>query len=254
MDKKYNVFIGWSGERSRLVADFLRGWISKIVQSARPWMSETDIEKGSRGLDEIAKALADIKVGITCLTPENLQRPWIFFEAGALSNTIGDRTRLCTYLIAGLEPQHVVPPLGMFQATKAVKKDTLKLVRTINRAVSDTPVPEQDLEELFGVMWPALEERLATLPAPEENITPKRTVDDMVAEILEIVRTEANRKSRVGVLTGISAAGISNAILRSLPPEDLRDKEANDRRAARTRRRTFAKGAKDRSKSAPDRA
>src|SRR5208337_62844 len=176
MNKKYNVFIGWSGERSRLVADFLRGWISKVVQSARPWMSETDIEKGSRGLSEIAKVLAEIKVGITCLTPENLQRPWIFFEAGALSKTIEDRTRLCTYLIGGLEPQDVVPPLGMFQATKAVKKDTLKLIRTINRAVSENPVPDQDLDELFDAMWPKLADRLATLPLPEESVPIKRTV------------------------------------------------------------------------------
>ncbi len=221
MDKNYNVFIGWSGERSRLVAEFLRGWISKVVQSARPWMSEADIEKGSRGLDEIAKALADIKVGITCLTPENLQRPWIFFEAGALSKTIGDRTRLCTYLIAGLEPQDVVPPLGMFQATKAVKKDTLKLVRTINLAVSENPVPEQDLDELFDAMWPTLETRLATLPATEESVTAKRPVDDMVAEILEIVRTEANRKKWADILTGIGTpmAGVSESIPpNSLPP------------------------------------
>ena len=209
MNTNYNLFIGWSGERSRLVAVFFRGWISKVIQSARPWMSETDIEKGSRGLNEIAKVLADIRVGITCLTPENLQRPWIFFEAGALSKTIGDRTRLCTYLIGGLEPQDVVPPLGMFQATKAVKEDTLKLVRTINVAVSENPVPEQDLDELFGAMWPKLEERLATLPPLEESIPAMRTVDDMVAEILEIVRTDSNRRSRADILTGIAAAGVS---------------------------------------------
>lgn len=212
MENNYNIFIGWSGERSRLVAEFLRGWISKVIQSARPWMSETDIEKGSRGLDEIAKALADIKVGITCLTPENLQRPWIFFEAGALSKTIGDRTRLCTYLIAGLEPQDVLPPLGIFQATRASRKDTLKLIRTINAAVSEDPVPDQDLDEIFEAMWPKLENRLATLPPVEDGVPAKRTIDDMIAEILQIVRTEANTKSKPGILTGISAAGVSESI------------------------------------------
>lgn len=172
-------------------------------------MSETDIDKGSRGLDEIAKALADIRVGVTCLTPENLSRPWIFFEAGALSNTIRDRTRLCTYLIGGLQPQDVLPPLGMFQATRAVKEDTLKLVRTINRAVSDNPVPESDLDDVFGAMWPRLQETLAALPPSEEPVSAKRSADDMVAEILEIVRTDANRKSRSDILTGVSAAGVS---------------------------------------------
>ena len=56
-----------------------------VIQSAKPWMSETDIEKGTRGLSELAKALEAIKVGISCLTPENLSAPWLLFEAGARS-------------------------------------------------------------------------------------------------------------------------------------------------------------------------
>lgn len=188
-------------------------------------MSETDIDKGSRGLDEIAKALADIRVGITCLTPENLQRPWIFFEAGALSKTIGDRTRLCTYLIAGLEPQDVLPPLGMFQATRAIRTDTLKLLHTINRAVSEAPVPEQDLNELFAAMWPTLEARLSSLPVAEQDVFAKRPVDDMVAEILEIVRADANRKNGSDVLTGV-AAGVSDLLLPGSPPRGLEDRSA----------------------------
>ena len=225
----YNVFIGWSGERSRLVAEFLRGWIPKVVQSARPWMSETDIEKGSRGLDEITKALAEIKVGITCLTPENLQRPWIFFEAGALSKTIGDRTRLCTYLIGDLAPQDVLPPLGMFQATRAVCDDTLKLIRTINVAVSSDPVSDSNLEEIFSAMWPKLEKRLSTLPHPEEIAPPKRSTDDMVAEILQIVRAEANASSGATILSGISTSGISETInptpLQGLAPKALTERK-----------------------------
>jgi hypothetical protein len=206
--KNYNVFIGWSGERSRLVATFLRGWISQVVQSARPWMSDTDIQKGSRWLDEASKVLADIRVGITCLTPENLQRPWILFEAGAISKAIGERTRLCTFLIGEIEPQDIEPPLGMFQATKAQKEDTLKLIRTINAAVSEEPVPEKDLDEVFAAMWPKFERMLETLPAPEETAPAKRPVEDMVAEILEIVRTDSNRGS---ILSGVSTtlSGIS---------------------------------------------
>jgi len=169
-------------------------------------MSETDIEKGSRGLDELGKVLSEIKVGITCLTPENLLQPWIFFEAGALSKTIDDKTRLCTYLIGGLEASDIRPPLGMFQATRATKIDTLKLIRTINRAVNDEPIPDGSLDELFEAMWPKLEERLTTLPSAEESVAVKRTVDDMVTEILEIVRAEASRKNQGGLLAGISSS------------------------------------------------
>src|SRR5262249_14346074 len=128
MGDTYNVFISWSGERSKMVAAALYDWLPMVVQSARPWMSEEDIEKGSRGLDEIAKALEALSVGIVCLTPENLDRPWILFEAGALSKALSDKTRVCPYLFGGLRSENVKPPLGMFQTTEAVKDDTRKLV------------------------------------------------------------------------------------------------------------------------------
>ena len=124
-----NVFISWSGEWSKAAAAALHNWLPMVVQSAKPWMSDEDIEKGSRSLVEIGKALEGVKVGIICLTPENLNRPWIVFEAGALSKTLDDKTRVCTYLLGDLRPEHVRAPLGMFQATRASKDDTRKLSR-----------------------------------------------------------------------------------------------------------------------------
>jgi len=224
--RTYNVFIGWSGEQSHAVATFLRTWIAQVVQSARPWMSDTDIPKGSGWLDEVLKVLADVKVGITCLTSENLKHPWILFEAGAISKAI-ERTRVCTLLIGEIKPQDVAPPLGMFQATKAQRDDILKLVRTINDAVSEEPVTEKNLDAVFGAMWPEFEEMLRTLPAPEGTAPAKRSLEDMVSEILEIVRTDAGRGSLSGIsgasmiggrilsgvaLSGISEAGISEQI------------------------------------------
>ncbi len=193
----YNLFISWSGARSLHVAKGLRGWIPKVVQAAKPWMSEQDIAKGSRGLHELAGALEGIKVGISCLTAENLQEPWILFEAGALSKTIDERTRLCTYLIGGLRSQDVKPPLGMFQATQAEKDDTRKLVATINRAVTHDQLAEPDLDEVFEAMWPKLDSVLQKLPPPESHVPSKRTVEEMVAEILEITRDNANRRRQV---------------------------------------------------------
>jgi len=220
--KPHNVFIGWSGQRSRFVATFLRSWISQVVQSARPWMSDTDIQKGSRWLDEASRVLTEIKIGITCLTPENLESPWILFEAGAISKVIGDRTRLCTFLIGDLDPQDIKLPLGMFQATKTLKEDTFKLVRAINAAVSEEPVPEKDLEEVFDAMWPKFETMLKDLPPLEETAPAKRSVEDMVAEILDIVRVDPNRES---ILAGVAtvtlspgSAGISTAGAVDLKP------------------------------------
>jgi hypothetical protein len=171
-----------------------------VIQAAEPWMSDTDIEKGSRGFDEISRALGDIKVGIVFLTPENLTAKWILYEAGALSKTIDDKTRLCTYLLGGLNFQDVDPPLGMFQYTKADQEDTRKLVRTINRAVSDEPLPESRLDAVFEAFWPQLERDLQTMPEPGTVVDAKRPADQMLAEILEFTRAEANRRKKSDIL------------------------------------------------------
>ena len=149
MSRNYNVFLSWSGERSRLVADFLRTWLSSVVQAAKPWMSESEIDKGTRWSSELTKMLDAIRIGIVCLTPENLTQPWLIFEAGALSKFIDERARLCTYLIGDLRSSEVLAPLGMFQDTKAIKEDTRRMVRTINRVVSDDPISDESLEAVF---------------------------------------------------------------------------------------------------------
>ena len=183
-----NVFISWSGERSKHAAHALREWLGTILQNARPWMSETDIEKGSRGLDEIARALEGMKVGIICLTPENLNADWILYEAGALSKTLDAKTRVCTYLLGGLESRNLKPPLGLFQWTKADRADTHKLVHTINKHLDATPVQEARLDTLFDKMWPDLEQKLVAMPEPAEAPPPLRSTQEMVAEILELSR------------------------------------------------------------------
>src|ERR1700731_1178627 len=146
MAHNFNVFISWSGERSRWVAKALHGWLPILIQAARPWMSAENIDPGSRGLAEVSSKLDGIKVGIVCLTPENLSAPWILYESGALSKTIDAKTKLCTYLLGGLTPSNVKNPLGMFQATYPDLEGTLRMVRTINEAVNEQPIPQQNLD------------------------------------------------------------------------------------------------------------
>ena len=165
-------------------------------------MSESEIDKGSRSLPEISKALADIKIGIVCLTPENRERPWLLFEAGALSKSIDERTRLCTYLIGEIEPSDVSPPLGMFQGTRATKDDTFRMVQTINRVVSEDPISDENLEAIFEAMWPKLESRLKSLPITETTVSAsaKRPPDEIMAEILELVRAQASFREKTQFL------------------------------------------------------
>lgn len=187
---QHNVFISWSGNRSQHVAHALRDWLPMVLQAAKPFMSKKDIDKGSRWHIELAKALEVMKVGIICLTPENLTAPWLLFESGALSKTVDRGTRVCTYLLAGLQPQEVPAPLGEFQATRAEKEDTLKMIQDMNKSLG-SPVTESTLNGVFDALWAQLEAQLLALPEPESKVPPKRSVDDMVAEILDTTRALA---------------------------------------------------------------
>jgi hypothetical protein len=82
------VFISWSGERSRAVAEALREWLPNVIQTVNLWVSLADIEKGARWSTDITAQLEECSVGLICLTPENLSAPWLLFEAGALSKMV----------------------------------------------------------------------------------------------------------------------------------------------------------------------
>jgi hypothetical protein len=205
MSKANNVFISWSGERSKIAAQALNDWLPMVIQAVEPWMSDSDIDKGSRGLSEISHALGASKIGIVCLTPENQDAPWLNYEAGALSKTIDEKTRLCTYLLAGLAPEQVLQPLGMFQHTRADKEDTRKLVHSINTAVSEAPIPEARLDSIFEKLWPSLETELSSIPSAVGKAAKKRPTDEMVAELLDLVRNEVfqrreDQRKQIGML------------------------------------------------------
>src|ERR1035437_4223879 len=92
-----DIFISWSGDRSRAIAEAMREWLPKIMPSVKPWMSQTDINKGSRWNPDIAQNLDTAKAGIFCLTRSNLRSESILFEAGAISKSVNE-SRVYTLL------------------------------------------------------------------------------------------------------------------------------------------------------------
>lgn len=193
------VFISWSGERSRAFANVLRDWIPNVIQAIKPWMSDVDIDKGSRWSKDIALQLEESKVGIICLTPENLEAPWILFEAGALSKSL-EKSYVCPFLFK-IDPSDIKGPLVQFQATEANKNDTQKLIHTINQALEGDAIPKEKLDEAFEVWWPKFEKNLEKIPDIETIKEPKRSDREILKEILELVREQTRgikSDSRVG--------------------------------------------------------
>src|SRR5712691_4344098 len=103
------VFLSWSGQRSRAVAEALRDWLPDVLQVVQPWLSSEDIPLGARWASEIARILEEADTGIICLTRDNVNSQWLNFEAGALSKQF--KTQLCVYAL-DLSPVEVSGPLA----------------------------------------------------------------------------------------------------------------------------------------------
>lgn len=45
------VFISWSGDQSKAVAELLNDWIPCVTQAVKPWISSADLDKrGAKGV------------------------------------------------------------------------------------------------------------------------------------------------------------------------------------------------------------
>lgn len=82
-------------------------------------------------------------------------------------------------------------PFAQFQGKVADQKETFELLQTINLAEGDGPLLREDLvRRSFDMWWPNLEERLAAIPdhTDQEPALPKRNTEDVLAEILALLR------------------------------------------------------------------
>lgn len=191
-----NVFLSWSGDRSRLVAEALKPWIKCVLQTTSPWISTTDIDRGSLWMSEIGNKLQDSNIGIICLTAENQSKPWILFEAGALAKGI-ETNRVCTLLI-DLQPSDIRGPLSQFNHTTLDKESMLKLVFMINTKLPN-PIDNDILNKTFLAFWPELEQRRQDILQMTENSPPVAPVSDgdLLRDIANNISVLVKRVSKV---------------------------------------------------------
>lgn len=191
------VFLSWSGQRSKEVANLLSDWLCCVIQASRPWISTRDLDRGSLWFGEINDQLKDTTVGIICLTQENKTRPWILFEAGALAKGLST-SRVCTLLV-DLEPKDIEDPLAQFNHTFPTRESVLGLVKTLNSTLGANGLDNRILEQVFTTYWPQFEERFAAILASTDAQPPSkpRPKEDVLGEILENTRMLNSRIRRL---------------------------------------------------------
>lgn len=191
------VFISWSGDVSKKVAEAIREWLPTVLQTVKPYFTPSDIEKGTRWSSDIAKELDDSMAGIFCVTPQNINSQWLMFEAGAISKKV-EQSLVCPILI-GLENSDINGPLTQFQTTLFEKSDFRKLVQGLNKANTSNMLEDSVLNAVFDKFWPDLEGRVRSI-LEESAVKEGHGVDirsdrELLEEVLDLSRALAIQKS-----------------------------------------------------------
>lgn len=163
------IFLSWSGDRSKYLAKCFKEWLPNVLQYVEPYMSEKDIKLGERWGKSIEENLRSNDFGLVFITPENIDAPWINFEAGALSKSLQSRLVPILY-----DTQVTIlnnGPLKQFQSSKEVSKESIKqLVLDINEFAEETEhLKEERLESAFEKWWSDLDEQLKAIPEISQN-------------------------------------------------------------------------------------
>jgi hypothetical protein len=194
-----NIFISWSGTRSKQVAEFLNEWIQCVIQAVNPWLSSKDIDRGALWFSEITDQLANTNVGIICLTKENKNKPWILFEAGALAKGLSS-SKVCTFLI-DLKPTDLENPLAQFNHTEPSKEGLWNLLSTINRSLGEKSLKEQILERVFDTYFPEFTYHFNKIikGTPDVEAQEVRKEPEILLEVLTTIRALDKRMTYLEV-------------------------------------------------------
>lgn len=184
------VFISWSGERSQALAQALRDWIPLVLHNVEPWLSEADIEAGDRWAEAVAKELADSNFGIICVTRENVNSPWVLFEAGALAKSLQGSKVIP--LLLDLDFRDITGPLAQFQAKKLDKAGISEVISSINQTANHE-VPETRAKQLFDALWPEFEKKVAAIPKQPTAAKHTRPQHEILEELVASVRSLDSR-------------------------------------------------------------
>lgn len=184
------VFISWSGQLSREIAMCLRDILPLALMRIKFWMSETDIAPGSQWSQEVRRNLSESTVGIICLTPENLDSSWIYYESGALSHAVGNN--LVIPYLHDIPAKNLTGPLSLFHSVQADEEGTRKLFQAINNAAAgEDRLSERELELSFTNWWSHIKSRLENIKPEKKEI--RRSDRELLEEVLEMVKQNSNQ-------------------------------------------------------------
>ena len=149
--RRIRVFVSWSGKKSNRVAERISKLLPSIIPNVKVFFSANMRPGAVWGL-ELLRAIAKSQYAILCVTRDNLDSPWVNFEAGGI--IMAGKRRLVCPLLIDLKPGQLHGPLGLFQARRFNKRDFLDICKILGRM---TRLDAERLRTNYDAIWPQLE-------------------------------------------------------------------------------------------------
>lgn len=194
-----DLFLSWSTKRSKNLASIFNKWVTKVIPQLEVYYSPDDIQPGERWSDSIKDGLKGNPMGIFFVVEENIVQPWLNFEAGAISNQVGNTNVIP--LLHDIEPSRITGPLTQFQAISYTKGDLKRLISLINENITDVrKIDPMILNDIFEKWYPDFEEQYENFkkenPSPEiKEVRGTLDEDGQLSEILSILRSMERNSS-----------------------------------------------------------
>lgn len=209
------VFISWSGDESRAVAEELAKALQHMVRGVSTFVSSNDIDPGDRWETRVSEELEKSNHAVLCVTRENQIAPWLNYEAGASGKLFG-KSKVIPYTL-GFPPNELRSgPLTRFQGVQNDEHGTWSLVKSLSQS-SASPDDDHFVRDGFDMWWPRLRDRMAELLAGNAATNKKASPSDR--ELLLEMRQDLRRL--VHQIGSRTSTGIQDAI--ELLEQALRD-------------------------------
>jgi hypothetical protein len=202
------IFVSWSGERSRSAALGLKSLLLDVLGESLDVFISAHMDPGVVWVQELGKELEGSDFGILCLTQDNVQSPWLLFEAGAIAKNFG-AARVVPYLIDDLV---LTSPLNQFQHVRADHQGTLRLLESIH-ALREKPTQIDRLHRSFDRWWADLEQTLANLPGatrPAIDISDRNLLETIWQGVQALLNSGAQTRANILALPKAETAHLLN--------------------------------------------
>ncbi len=151
-----DVFISWSGEASRLLAEGIKDWIPHVLHSKVAFVSDSSLQAGEDWRERLREELNTAKCAVICVTPEAVSSPWLNFECGAIARNPDARV---IPICLGIEPEQLPTNLSAKMTCRADKDGVKRLLHGLADALVDAPT-SQVLDKAHNDNWTILEKAI----------------------------------------------------------------------------------------------